>query len=481
MKKRVFQVLAALVLLAVIPLSLVLSGLSLPSYYGESYYAQLGGMYRRLNEAEGPKVVVVGGSSVAFGLDSALMEQLLAQKGYDYTVCPFGLYAAVGTSAMLELSEGALGPGDIVVLAFEPASDAMSGYFGASAFWKCAEDCPELLGAVGADKRRALVGNYISYLQERWGIRTSGILPKAEGVYAKNSFNERCDLVFSRPGNTMPLGFDTTAPIDLAGTEIGEEFAWQVNDYCAAARERGASVVMSFSPMNRSALTDTSPEAVEAYFTRCNETFSCPMISDPNRYILDSGWFYDSNFHLNTDGAVVRTATLAQDLLAWLGCYESVDCPLPAMPPAAARLETDDTGAEYFTLTPAGDLPAWLVSGLTREGLAQTRLTVPAAVEDRPVIGFAAGALAEAESLEELRLPQSIESLPDGLFQGCSSLTRLVLTHTESPCTVSEHTFDGADQVKVYVPSEAYPMYRDGFGCMTNTWSRFLDRVFPYG
>jgi len=481
MKKRIFQVLAALVLLAILPLSLVCSGLSLPSYYAESYYAQLGSMYHRLTDAEGPKVVVVGGSSVAFGLDTALMERLLAQKGFHYTVCSFGLYAAVGVSAMLDLSENALGPGDIVVLAVEPTAETMSVYFGASAFWKCAEDCPELLPAVGPDKQRALLGNYIPYLQERWSIHTSGILPKAEGVYAKGSFDERCDMVYPRPGNTMPLGFDTSSPIDLAGIAMEEDFVRQVNRYCAAAQKRGASVVMSFSPMNRSALADASQEAVEAYFTRCNTAFSCPLISDPNRYIMDSGWFYDSNFHLNSAGAVVHTVALAQDLLAWLGCYESVDCPLPSIPPAAAALETDDTGAEYFTLAPAGELSAWLVSGLTQEGLAQTQLTVPSSFEGQPVIGFAPEALDAAASLEELRLPQSVESLPDGLFRGCPRLTRLVLTHTQSPCQVSEHTFDGADQVKVYVPLEAYPMYRDGFGCLANPWDRFLDRVFSYG
>ena len=37
------------------------------------------------------------------------------------------------------------------------------------------------------------------------------------------------------------------------------------------------------------------------------------MISDPNRYILDSGWFYDSNFHLNSAGAAVRTRLLAEE------------------------------------------------------------------------------------------------------------------------------------------------------------------------
>ncbi len=47
---------------------------------------------------------------------------------------------------------------------------------------------------------------------------------------------------------------------------------------------------------------------MQAFFDLCNRTFDCPVISDPNRYVLDSGWFYDTNFHLNTPGG--QTADL---------------------------------------------------------------------------------------------------------------------------------------------------------------------------
>ena len=46
---------------------------------------------------------------------------------------------------MLSLSEKYLNAGDRVVLAIEPTSETFSTYFGATAFWKCAESSPELL------------------------------------------------------------------------------------------------------------------------------------------------------------------------------------------------------------------------------------------------------------------------------------------------------------------------------------------------
>ncbi len=472
------NILIALLLVVLLPVGVLVRGWLLPSFYGDTYYAVLSRMHQRLESAEGKKIIVVGGSNVAFGLNGELLERLLTEQGYDYTVCPFGLYAAVGTAAMLDLAWDDLGEGDIVVLAMEPTSETMSEYFGASAFWKCAENAPELLLELDNSRQAAIFGNYVPYLQERLEIENSGILPKGQGVYAASSFDRRCHMSYDRAGNTMALGWDTSTTVDLAKVEISPELARQVADFCAHAEAVGASVVLSFSPVNRSALTDDSDEAVAAFFARCNSTFPCPAISDPNDYLLDSGWFYDNNFHLNSAGAEVRTVLLAQDLLTYLGCYRELDYALPEMPESIAQLPEEDGNGEYFLFSPMG--AGWMVSGLTESGLEQSRLTVPAVYEGKAVAGLDADALRGADSLEELRLPETVESLPDGLFRGCDGLTRLVLEHRSSVCAVTEHTFDGADQLRVWVPREVYSLYRDGYGCEENAWSVWLDRIEIY-
>ena len=481
MKRCVIKAAAALLLLAILPVSLLGAGLSLPACYQDSYYAQLPALYRRLTDSPGKRLVLVGGSNVAFGVDVGLLEHMLAQYGYEYTVCPFGLYAAVGTSAMLELSQGQLREGDVVVLAVEPTDETLSAYFGASAFWKCAEEAPELLSAVSPAHRAALAGNYIGFLQERASISRSGDFPKPEGAYAKSSFEENGNMSFHRAGNIMALGWDTGAPVDLAAVSVSPDFARQVNDYCQSAQKRGAEVYLSFSPVNRSALTGDPEAGAAAYFRTCLNAFGCPIISDPNRYILDSGWFYDSNFHLNSAGAVLRTCLLAEDLLAQLGCYEELSFPRPTMPEPVPQEVEEVPDSGWFLFSPVDEAGSgYLVSGLTEAGLAQASLTVPSSFEGGPVVGFGPHALDGAEQLEELRLPEAVESLPDGAFAGCPDLTRLVLEHTGRLCRITERTFEGAPQIKIYVPAGAYSLYRDGGGCETNLWSALLDRIFQY-
>lgn len=481
MKRRTWKILAALLLLAILPVSLLGAGLSLPTCYQDSYYAELPELYHRLTDSSGKRIILVGGSNVAFGVDVNLLEDILAQYGYEYTVCPFGLYAAVGTSAMLELSQNQLREGDVVVLAVEPTNETLSTYFGASAFWKCAEEAPELVAAVSPAHQAALAGNYIGFLQERASICRSGLFPQAEGAYAKSSFEENGNMNFHRAGNSMTLGWDTGAPVNLAAVSISPDFAQQVNDYCGAARTRGTEVYLSFSPVNRSALEGDAEDGTAVYFGACLDAFDCPAISDPNRYILDSGWFYDSNFHLNSAGAVLRTCLLAEDLLAQFGCYEELNFPRPTMPdPVPQAVEAEPDGG-WFLFSPVdGGDSGYLVSGLTERGLSQTSLTVPASFEGRPVVGIKAHVLDGAESLEELRLPKTVESLPDEVFSGCPNLTRLVLEHTQRLCRITEHTFNGAPQVKIYVPAAALSLYRDGDGCETNLWSSLLYRIYQY-
>lgn len=478
MKKRCSSFILALCLLLLLPAIGLAAEWRMPTFYSESYYAELPKMVTHLKQAEGKRLIVVGGSSVAFGIDTALLETLLAEYGYDYTVCPMGLYAAVGTGVMLDLTEPQLREGDVVVLAFEPTSETMSDYFGASAYWKCAESDPQLLLLADSSKRAALVGAYPSYLQERWNIKTSGQYPQAVGVYAASSFDSTCNMTYVRAGNTMAVGYDISKPIDLDAVSVSEEFSQQVQAFCQQADRVGAQVMLSFSPMNRSAMVDGSEETLLSYFNRLCAAFGCTPITDLRTCVMDSGWFYDSNVHLNTPGAQKRTNQLATDLLTALGCCQPLSFEEPELPTSIAALPAETAGDDAFLFEPLDG--GYLVSGLTEQGQKATELTVPTLWDGLPVVGLMPDALEGGERLVQLRLPASIQSIPDGLFVPCPHLERLILEHTDAPCAITEHSLDGAPQLRIFVPQAAYSLYRDGVGCEQNLWQPYLNRIYTY-
>ena len=113
------------------------------SVYDNVFVAALGDKYARLKSIEAPKIAVVGGSSVAFGLDS---EELSRHTGRE--VVNFGLFATLGSKIMLDLSEDGLRAGDIVVFAPELDEKTLSLYFGARSAWQAIDASRELYDTV---------------------------------------------------------------------------------------------------------------------------------------------------------------------------------------------------------------------------------------------------------------------------------------------------------------------------------------------
>ena len=116
MKKiRITVKITAALLAIVIPFLSVLfiAFISEPEF--ENHYANaLGEKMDRLMEIKEDKIVIVGGSSVAFGYDSEIIEEYTGMP-----VVNFGMYAALGTKLMLDLSRAGIKKGDIVIVAPE--------------------------------------------------------------------------------------------------------------------------------------------------------------------------------------------------------------------------------------------------------------------------------------------------------------------------------------------------------------------------
>ena len=473
-------VLVCVLLLAIVPGLVLIKGATLPEYYGESYYAELSELYSRLKNTAGPRLIVVGGSSVAFGFEGETAERLLREHGFSFTACPFGLYAAIGTAPMLELAAAQVHEGDIIILAPEPTPETLSEFFGATAYWKCAESDRSLTEPLDGAMKKALAGNYIQYLNDRLEIERTGVLPQASGVYAKSSFNSRCDLSYDRAGNAMALGFDSSAPIDLGSVRPTEGFVSLVRRLKEAAEKAGATVLLSFAPMNESAVVSSEEDAYE-YYMALSRDLGLTCITDIRSCIMDPGWFYDNNFHLNSAGAVRNTYRLCVDLMTYLGTYEPIEARLPDMPESIAR-PVGTAGDEVFTfeaVTARGRTVGYRVSGIREEGKALTSLTVPGSHEGLPVAGYVPGAF-QGAGAEELILPESIEELPQGGLAGMTGLRRLVLTGKNGVPAVNPGSFEGTEGLRVFVPKAVYVQFRDGAGCAGNGWESYLNMITAY-
>ncbi|MBQ4381228.1 MAG: leucine-rich repeat protein [Oscillospiraceae bacterium] len=476
MGKLLWKTAILLLLVLAVPLGTVLSAFLIPAQFDLTYYGQLPRMFDRLRDARGPKLILVGSSGIAFGVNTELLQQELPQ----YTVCPFGLYGSIGTKAMMDLSRVNIAEGDLVVLLPETGPQTLSLYFNGESLFMATDNRPDMLRWADVHDFGSLMEALPGYLSQKYEIYRSGEKPDPSGVYALSSFDENCNMIYPRPCNIMQGGYAPTDLVSFDPAIVADDFLQYVNEYDRFVRSRGARLVLGFAPVNGGGLAaDFEVNTPEKFREHLEAGLSCPIIGTPETYILDKEWFYDSNVHLNTPGSVLYTSLLARDIKAYLGDRSPVTIEIPEKPALPGQEQTapqEDTGLFTFTDGENG----LLISGLTAEGLRQTELTLPQARGDQAIVGITAHALDGADRLRILRLGPNIRSLENGIFRDCVSLEEIYMAPGQEPsrCQVNPGggLLDGADKAKIYVERSRLNDYIFDY-----FWSRYAARIFPYG
>lgn len=453
--------------------ALILAGREARGLYDDTYYGELPRMAERLQAVQGRKIVVIGNSGAAFGVDTAQMEAALRADGWDGTVCGFGLYGSLGTRLMLDLAEESIGAGDVVLFMPELNEQALSLYFSAKDAWYALNGHESLLFRLSPDLRGKLLGGYPAFVAESLRLKAADEKPAPSGVYARASFDERCDMKnAARDANTMEGLADGNHPILLEPALYDPAFVSYVNDYAERIRRRGADIYYCFCPMNAAAAQGDA----DAFYDAVERMFSFPMLGGVQDSLLEAGWFFDSNFHLNSAGMTIFTWRLTEQVKAWLGDTRRTELALPDMPGAAARaaVEGDDTDEPCFLY--AEDDGGWRVVGVTEEGQARRELTVPCAHDGQPVVSVSADAFSGCRRTASITFQQNIRRLPDGLFTDCMSLRAVVLRHTApEQLSVGYHLLDDAPDVRVQVPRTALSAFRNNY-----FWSAYAEVLTGY-
>lgn len=259
----------------------------------------------------------------------------------------------------------------------------------------------------------------------------------------------------------MPGEVDATTPVRFDADMVAEEFARRVQDYARAAEAAGAVLWYAPCPMNGAAVEGA--EDMDGFYAALQEKLGIPLIGDPQDFILDAGWFYDTNFHPNAAGKTVYTRALIRAVKAMLGDSSPTDIPLPEMPePAeAAAWAGDNSDGACFTYAERDGVLT--ITGLTGEGMERTTLTVPAAWAGEPVSAIASGAFSGAGDLRKITIQPSVRAISDGAFRGCTALEQIIMRSAQpSSCRVGQGLLDGA-RAKIYVPEQALSAYRTDY------------------
>lgn len=433
------------------------------------FTAAIADKYDRLNSATGKKIVFVGGSSIPFGLKCELIEKELP----GYTAVDFGLYAALGTVVMMDLSLSGISEGDLVILAPETDPQLYSDFFTPRLFRTSIGDRTDLLSSLSRERRKEAARAYYPVLFDRIRQRNDPQVPETE-LYARSSFDEYGDIAFVRTRNRMSEGYDLSQTVSLSGL-LDEGFVDEVNAYAKKVREKGATLLFWFPPINESAVRFSDKEA-NRFNSRLAEKLDCPVLGGVQDTVYNPGYFYDTNYHLNDDGAVMHTANTLQKVKTYLGLDPAVDFVVPDAPAYVDPGTIKSDGVFVY------EGPTWgtykIVDVTDECRSSYTTLTVPETFEGYPVTDLASGCFAECASLTCLTVPATVETIGSDVFRGCGRLTEVYLLGTSpSMLTVPESgLFDGASPaLTVYVPQDAINAYRSNY-----SWMNYADLLVAF-
>jgi hypothetical protein len=472
-KRRSGLMVSTFLCLLAIPLFLLCCGFLLPEQYGDSFLGELKEKCARLEETEGKRIVLVGGSGVAFGYDSTLLSDAFP----DYEVVNFGMYAGLGTKVMLDLSVDRIREGDLVILSPEQENQTLSCYFDGDYVWQAADGDFSLLLLLDRENGGEMVSAFPHFAMEKLRYFLAGERPQPDEVYRKASFDEAGDIRPEIcPANVMPQQYDTNTPVSYTEAVMDASFVEELNEYAEALRKKGATVWYRFCPVNRLAVEDETQ--VADYAAWLAEQLDFPVIGDPEESVMDAAWFFDTNFHLNASGKRINTVAAIRDIKEALGVSEADGSALVDATWAEAETQAE-TEAEAETEAGADQYFTWeesdgqaILTGLTDAGRQQESLTIPVSFGGLPVRVLPADVFSGDTIVKEVVIPEGIESLADGAFSGCSSLGSIVIEDRQpSDVRPGQKLLEGTDAL-LYVERDVLSAYR-----LNYFWSVYADRL----
>ena len=469
MKNLIIRFIAGVLAVCLPFIIVIIAGLSVEPQFGNTFLGALADKYHRLEIIGKPKIIIVGGSSTAFGLRSDMLAEELGMP-----VVNFGLYATLGTKLMLDLSRSIIKNEDIVVIAPELDAQTLSLYFNAESTWQAFDSNMSMLNYTKFENYGALAGNFWDYIVSKLRYKRYGGL-NPEGVYSKSSFSVNGDIIYPRPHNIMLLNYSPNHPINLDPSILSDDFAEYLNKFIQFANSKGATVYFDFPPMNRLGVVQYGDsEAIYEFYLFLAKNLDCEIIGNINSYILDERYFYDSNYHLNDSGVLIRTALLAEDIKRALNIDVPVVIELPPPPekPVDVNIFGDDAYAEYFLYEPyAGGV---IIVGVSDTAKNMSELTVPRFANGKPVLAIREKAFARCNMLTKVVIYDNIAQFYDYVFDGCEQLEMIIFNAVNaSAVAVGDNFLGGAkESCKIYLSREAF-----GNFAVDYFWSRYSGRM----
>jgi hypothetical protein len=296
--KKFFKKIFFMIILLLFTLAGIIFLIPLPE---NSYDLAIIDKHRILTNTKSPKIVLAGGSNLAFGIDSAEIENEI-----NIPVVNMGLHAGIGLGRILDDISPFLNSGDILLIVPEYSS------FG---WWNGSETAYELIFDVRQYRLLwslyyGLPSSFSNYLiTHLYGIIYKTVNYSNPLAYSRDGFNEYGDYVKHLDKESRP--FNSFGDCRTNKQTYLNHFFYFVDDFSM----RGIKVLLSYPCYDEQSFRN-SATYIQELDTEFRAKKNLLVISTPQSYCYQVNYFYDVVYHLNKEGRSRRTGQLIQDLKA---------------------------------------------------------------------------------------------------------------------------------------------------------------------
>lgn len=264
-----------------------------------------------LKNTPSPRIILVGGSNVSFGLDAELMQRMLG-----IPVINDGLHAGLGVVPLRELQDY-LRPGDVVIISLEytmfASESVMEGDRAFLSDW--IEYSPRRIRYL-SDPWRETASIYATMLQRKVNREVSrylygGSLDETRSVFTGTQYNANGDFVGHLEEKSTPPRRITSVPYDVSHPH--EKIFVFLEHFHRLAREKGAEVFFAAPASRRTNCENTGEASMASFFKGLEERTSIPVLTPLDEICLPDKYFFDTAYHLNAKGRQIRTELLIRN------------------------------------------------------------------------------------------------------------------------------------------------------------------------
>jgi len=271
--------------------------------------------HRILADVESPKIVLAGGSNLAFGIDSAAI-----QDRFSIPAVNMGVHAGFGLGRILDDISRFLQTGDVLLIVPE--------YQHFTSYWNGSSAAYDLI--FDARQYRLLWSSYyglptgfsdqlsmrLRIIRESLRNSIAKIIKQNEKeaeanplAYSRYGFNEYGDHIGHLGIENQP--FSSSENLKTINQTYLKNFFRLVDNFT----KRGITVMLSYPSFEEQSFHN-SAALIQELDTLFRAKENLLVISTPESYCYPTEYFYDSTYHLNTEGRAVRTSQLIEDLQA---------------------------------------------------------------------------------------------------------------------------------------------------------------------